>query len=367
MEPGAIKRDALMKRLKNLQEEYNIVNKQIDTEIDERNRLILERRASNLSEEIDKIDREIRLFDNNTFGNKNPATSTSSQLQVFKFEIVKVQIENTNDSSPEIKINRRSGQARFFVEKLPFDVNLEMVEIPGGTFRMGASETEEGSLDYERPRHQVTVQPFFMGKYAVTQEQWEKVADFLPKVNRELKPHPSYFKGENRPVECVSWYDVEEFCARLSKHTGKEYRLPSEAEWEYACRAGTATPFHFGETITTQLANYDGNYTYGSGLKGEYREQSTPVGSFPPNAFGLYDMHGNVWEWCADSWHDSYEGAPADGRVWLNNNDNNRLLRGGSWYNLPVICRSASRDNPPKLGSSYVIGFRVVCGVAPRT
>ncbi len=334
MESAALHRNTLTKRLTNLQEEYETVNKQIDTEIDSVNRERLQRRASGLFEEMEKLENKIKLLDkNNTFGNEILETSTSPQLQVAEFEVQTVQIEKKGllgSIRPGIKINRRPGQARFFVEKLPAGVNLEIVEIPGGTFRMGAYENEEGSSEDERPRHQVTVQPFFMGKYAVTQEQWQKVADLLPKVNRELKPYPSRFKGENRPVELVSWYDVVEFCARLSKHTKREYRLPSEAEWEYACRAGTSTPFHFGETITTQLANYDGNYIYGNGIKGEYRNQTTPVGSFPPNAFGLYDMHGNVWEWCADSWHDTYEGAPIDGKIWIDNDNPKRLQRGGS-------------------------------------
>ena len=173
------------------------------------------------------------------------------------------------------------------------------------------------------------------------------------------------------PVERVSWYDAVEFCARLSKATGKEYRLPSEAEWEYACRAGTNTPFHFGETITTDLANYDGEYTYASEPKGKYRGRTTLVGSFPPNAFGLYDMHGNVWEWCLDDWHHNYEGAPTDGSGWvesINDNDNcYQVLRGASWNYSPQACRSAYRtyDNA---NVDYVnIGLRVVCGVAPRT
>jgi serine/threonine protein kinase len=119
-------------------------------------------------------------------------------------------------------------------------------------------------------------------------------------------------------------------CEKLSQKTGKTYRLPSEAEWEYACRAGTTTPFYFGETITTDLVNYNGNSTYASAPKGQYRQQTTPVGSFPPNAFGLYDMHGNVWEWCQDHWHDNYNGAPTDGSAWTDDNDNrSRLLRGG--------------------------------------
>jgi formylglycine-generating enzyme required for sulfatase activity len=168
--------------------------------------------------------------------------------------------------------------------------------------------------------------------------------------------------------------------------TGKEYRLPSEAEWEYACRAGTTTPFHFGETITGELANYNARETYAGEAEGEYRQQTTPVGQFPPNAFGLYDMHGNVWEWCLDPWHDSYQGEPPrDGSVWdEDNNDNryqsllistkklltdrpNRVLRGGSWYYYPYNCRSAYRlDDLRRDYRDYAYGFRVVCG-AGRT
>jgi formylglycine-generating enzyme required for sulfatase activity len=210
-----------------------------------------------------------------------------------------------------------------------------------------------------------------MGKYPVTQEQWFTVAN-LPKVNRDLDPNCSYFKGLRRPVESVSWFDAVEFCERLFHRTGRPYRLPSEAEWEYACRAGTKTPFHFGETITTDLANYHGTDwefpnimllgTYGQGPKGVWRKQTTDVDSFPPNSFGLYDMHGNVWEWCLDHWHYHYEGAPSDGTAWVvGEHSSVRVQRGGGWFYLPKLCRSATRNhNPPDERSDYY-GFRVVC------
>ncbi|MFM6472590.1 MAG: formylglycine-generating enzyme family protein, partial [Dolichospermum sp.] len=196
----------------------------------------------------------------------------------------------------------------------------------------------------ERPQHQVTIKPFCFGKYPITQAQWQAVAA-LPQVNQELKPNPSRFKGDGStsltnhcPVERVSWHDAVEFCARLSNYTKRPYRLPSEAECEYACRAGTITPFHFGETITTELANYNGNNTYGDGPKGVYRKETTEVGSFKiANEFGLYDMHGNVWEWCQDDWHNNYEGAPVDGSAWINLS-NRKVLRGGSWNYYPVLC-----------------------------
>ncbi len=242
---------------------------------------------------------------------------------------------------PKILINRSQGTAKQFIEALGNQAQLEMVQIPGGTFTMGAPKTEEGSGDDERPQHQVTVQGFFMGKYPVTQAQWRAVAN-LPQIERKLKPDPSRFKGDNRPVEQVNWFDAVEYCQRLSQHTKRNYRLPSEAEWEYACRAGTTTPFHFGETITSELANYNAESTYGDAPKGESRKETTEVGSFGvANGFGLYDMHGNVYEWCADQYHSSYEKAPTDGSAWIeseNDNDNHsRLLRGGSWLYDPGL------------------------------
>ena len=216
-------------------------------------------------------------------------------------------------------IRRQRRVGRDWREPLGNGADLEMVLIPGGEFWMGSSENELDHRMNESPRHRVRVPIFLIGKYPVTQAQWRTVAA-LPQVERALKPDPSRFKGANRPVESVSWDDAVEFCRRLSQHSGRDYRLPSEAEWEYACRAGTSTPFHFGETITTELANYRGtddkdldwSGSYGRGPKGKYRKQTTEVGSFLANGFGLYDMHGNVWEWCADDWHDNYNGAPDD-------------------------------------------------------
>ena len=244
-----------------------------------------------------------------------------------------------------------------------------MVEIPAGSFVMGAPESEKESRDNERPQRDVSVPTFCMGKYPITQAQWGVVAT-LPQINQELNPDPSNFKGDQCPVEQVSWLDAMEFCRRLSKHTRREYRLPSEAEWEYACRAGTTTPFHFGETITTDYVNYDGGYPYGDAPKGEDRNDTTDVGSFKAaNTFGLYDMHGNVWEWCADDWHDSYEGAPKDAQIWIKDIKNYedpesvKLLRGGSWYFNAGSCRSACRINDLARYQDYDIGFRVVCVV----
>jgi formylglycine-generating enzyme required for sulfatase activity len=285
------------------------------------------------------------------------------ELQERSFEA------STVDQRGEI-IDRRTYTASYFTEILADGISLEMVLIPGGTFMMGSPKSEVGSRDNERPQHNVTVSPFFMAKYPVTQGQWKAIASRTDlKVNLDLEPEPSRFKKPyqdidrwQRPVESVSWYEAAEFCKRLSKLRGRNYRLPSEAESEYACRAGTTTPFYFGETITPELVNYHGNYTYGDGPKGEYREQTTPVGQFPPNAFGLYDMHGNVGEWCADEWHENYQNAPTDGSIWLNGNKDRSPLRGGSWAYYPDYCRSAIRLNYDRRDVlSYITGFRVVC------
>ena len=230
--------------------------------------------------------------------------------------------------------------------------------MPGGEFWMGCGKNEQGCDDDEKPRHQVRVKGFWMGKYEVTQAQWEAV----------MKNNPSRFKGAIRPVEQVSWNDAQEFLQKLNATVGAtgrsplpyQYRLPSEAEWEYACRAGTTTPFYFGETISTDQANYDGNYTYAKGKKGVYREQTTDVGSFSPNTWGLCDMHGNVWEWCQDSYA-SYNETPKDGSAHGSKGDKKtKLLRGGSWSSPPYFVRSADRDGrePGLQGSS--LGFRVV-------
>ena len=232
-------------------------------------------------------------------------------------------------------------EVQTYQEELPQGVELTMVEISAGSFLMGWPLSEEGRNDNEAQRR-VTVPAFRIGRFPITQAQWKVVAG-LAKVERELIAAPSTFKGPDRPVEQVSWHDAIEFCRRLSKHTKRNYTLPSEAQWEYACRAGSTTPFHFGETLTTELANYDGNYTYGQGPKGTFRLQTTDVGSFPANAWGLQDMHGNVWEWCLDR------------------DKASTLLRGGSWVSNPGNCRSAYRNGNHPDGRDYDIGFRVCC------
>jgi formylglycine-generating enzyme required for sulfatase activity len=269
---------------------------------------------------------------------------------------------------PNLVFRRETKQARYFTEKLGDALGLDMVLVPSGTFTMGSPTGEPERSDAEGPQHEVTVPGFLMGRYPVTQAQWRFVAG-LPQVKQSLKPDPARFKGDKHPVEQVNWYDAVEFCARLSVHTQRDYGLPSEAQWEYTCRAGTTTPFYFGPILTTEVANYDGDYTYNGSPKGEYRQQTTPVDHFGlANAFGICDMHGNVEEWCQDHGYGSYEWVPTDGSAWEDKAaDDNviRRLRGGSWISSPWDCRSACRNDVDPCEASFHIGFRVVI-FAPR-
>lgn len=277
------------------------------------------------------------------------------QLRSYGFDTVTV------DSKGKI-IDRRKGQARYYVEDIN-GVGLAMVEIPAGSFTMGSSEDKN-----EKPIHRVNVSLFYLGKYEVTQAQWHAAAK-LAKVNRDFDSGRSFFKGDDLPVQAVSWEDAMEFCARLSKATGRVYRLPTEAEWEYGCRAGSTKAFAFGDSVTPELVNYDGSFPYASAPKGLNRGETTPVGSLgAANEFGLYDMHGNVLEWCLDYWHDSYDGAPTDGSAWQTGGDNRqrRVMRGGSFAGLAPYasqCRSAARYHYPQDAKSDDSGFRLV-GVA---
>jgi formylglycine-generating enzyme required for sulfatase activity len=252
------------------------------------------------------------------------------------------------------------GQTWGFSIDLGNEINLEMVEIRGGKFEMGSQQGESGSTANERPQREVSISDFAMSKYEVTQAQWRAVAG-LRKVQIDLNPQPSYFKGDSLPVEQVSWEEAVEFCGRLSRETKQNYRLPSEAEWEYACRAGTSTPFHFGKTITAEIVNYDANFPYPSAPKGKYRQQTTAVGSLrAANAFGLFDMHGNVMEWCADVWHENYVGAPKDQKSWEEGGDlKYRVVRGGNWFNKATVSRTAYRDRFLRDQRAYTIGFRI--------
>lgn len=236
-----------------------------------------------------------------------------------------------------------------------------MVVVPSGRFVMGSPPEEPQRVEREGPQHEVRIaEPFAMGVHAVTFDEYDYFCD---STGRDKLGDQDWGRA-NRPVINVSWADAQAYCAWLNEQTGRPYRLPSEAEWEYACRAGTATPFHFGARISTDHANFDGRQTYNGSAQGEYRKKTVPVGSFPPNAFGLYDMHGNVWEWCQDAWHGNYEGAPADGSAWEAKGGVSRVLRGGAWFSFPRLCRAAYRYNAHPDGRLHSIGFRV-CRGAP--
>lgn len=250
------------------------------------------------------------------------------------------------------------------VPLLTNSVGMKFALIPAGTFVMGSPESETDYADYKGPQHEVEItRPFYMGIYQVTQEQYERV----------MGVNPSHFKsvdGENTrlfPVENVSWEEAVEFCKKLTalaaeKRSGRKYRLPSEAEWEYSCRGGASSyqVFHFGDTLSSKQANFDGNYPYGKAKKGPYLKRTCKFGSFMPNAFGLYDMHGNVWEWCADCYAEDYFGkSPRVDPAGLSEGSD-RVIRGGCWYNYASYCRSAIRFHFAPSRRNYYVGCRVI-------
>jgi formylglycine-generating enzyme required for sulfatase activity len=315
----------------------------------------------------------------NSAGSNQPQSENIADINEFLQQIRPIEPQNlqlTEYSFETVTVNRqgqiidrRQGSARSWREPLANGSELEMVAIPGGSFLRGSKNEEKGDhTSSEKPETSVTTTAFFLSKYPITQAQWRAIAQ-LPKINLELNPDPSFFKGDNLPVEKISWYEAIEFCQRLSQATGKDYRLPSESRWEYACRAGTTTPFYCGETLTSERANYFAVYDpYAEEPTSAYLAKTTPVGSFAPNNFGLYDMHGNVGEWCADSWHRNYQGnPPLDGSAWLDSDPRlhpryrpARLVRGGSWGDEARHLRSANRTFcfPDKHYS--VLGLRVM-------
>jgi formylglycine-generating enzyme required for sulfatase activity len=292
------------------------------------------------------------------------------------FEVV------TTDNRGRV-LERRREFSQYFLEQVVPGINLEMLEIPGGTFLMGSIEVELEGLkrDYvtgvendireslirrlqsEAPQRLVKVKPIYMSKTEITQAQWRAIAA-QPKVKRELISDPSNFKGGNRPVEKVSWEDAIEFCDRLTRVTGRKYRLPTEAEWEYAARAGTSTQFHFGDAVSADWSNFQGKLTFNSSPKGDFKQQTLPVATYGiANAFGLYDMHGNVWEWCQDRWHENYASAPADGQVWEAEKDSIpylKVIRGGGWDSPGAELRSSARNRVTSTIRLSNLGFRVV-------
>ena len=277
-----------------------------------------------------------------------------------------------------------------FDQSLGDDNAIEFSMIPAGEFTMGSPDGELLRSDGEGPMF-VKVAQFAISRTAITQAHWRSVVLARPNAIRWPLPiDPSSFKGGDLPVETITWQHAWEFCARLSAWTGHIYRLPSQAEWEYACRARTTTPFHFGQTLTPELANYCGtggavcgtsdgkdisdlayngaiypDGAYGSGPVGTFIGQTKPVRSYPSNRFGLFEMHGNVWEYCSDNWSDRLEDIPDNGSPYVGGRMDLHVLRGGSWSHNPAICRSAYRDrvNETSRGWSGRIGFRIVCDV----
>ncbi|MGD1856230.1 MAG: formylglycine-generating enzyme family protein [Leptolyngbyaceae cyanobacterium] len=235
---------------------------------------------------------------------------------------------------------------------------LRMVQIPAGQFLMGSSPSDPQHEAREGPQRTIQMPSFYMGAFTITQQQYEAV----------MGENPSYFTddegqdGADLPVEQISWQEADVFCQQLSELTKRTYRLPSEAEWEYACRAGTTTSFSFGEQLTPELANYFEDFTFTENFEENYRNTPVTADSFWPNAFGLYNMHGNVLEWCSDDYHDSYENAPSDAGSWSSENSQaSKVMRGGSWFNDIPYCRSAARDKNSQTGRSNSFGLRVVC------
>lgn len=262
-------------------------------------------------------------------------------------ETIEIETPTINEEGGVIARTRHSAEQ--FTEDLGNGIVLEMLMIPTGIYQMG-SAPHHGNVD-EHPQHFVAIKSFMMGKFLVTQGQWKAVIGKLP---------PCRFKGDNLPVERVSWEDAQKFCQRLSKQTGRTYHLPSETQWEYACRAGTTSPFSFGETLTTELANFNGEHIFASEPRGYYFHSTSEGGKFPPNAFGLYDMHGNLWEWCEDTWLDDYSASPRDSSTYQNKDSRYRVARGGSWHEPANLCRSAARIQFVQSDADEYVGFRVV-------
>jgi formylglycine-generating enzyme required for sulfatase activity len=266
-------------------------------------------------------------------------------MQVVEFETPAL------NAKGEITSQTRHS-AEQFTDDLGNDIALDMIIIPAGAFQMG-SRPHEGNLD-EHPQHFVTIKSFMIGKFLVTQGQWKAVMGKLP---------PCRFKGDDLPVERFSWDEAQKFCQQLSNKTKRNYHLPSETQWEYACRAGTNTPFGFGETLTSEFANYNGEHIFKEEPRGIYFHATSAGGKFPPNAFGLYDMHGNLMEWCQDIWSDDYSATPRDGSAYQNYNSRYKVVRGGSWHDTPQLCRSAARIRFIQSDAEEYVGLRVVCDV----
>lgn len=295
-----------------------------------------------------------------TTGPSENAKSSPATLPSFEFETAKI-------NSQQLIVERQRKKTRYYAENFGEGTRLDMVEIPPGTFSMGTPSWTElvktGASDKywsrnETPQHQVTIRSFYMSKYEITQAQWRAVAK-LPKIKIELSSDYWTIKGDNLPVDAVSWEAAVEFSERLSRKTGRKYRLPTEAEWEYACRAGSTSQYSFGPAITLELANLKEE---SQPFETQSRDRFTPVGYLGlANDFGLYDVHGNASEWCLDPWHESYNGAPTDGSVWEEGGDlSQRVVRGGYYGSSAYSSRSSARMSLSYYTTYLGVGFRVV-------
>ncbi len=263
-----------------------------------------------------------------------------------------------SDDSQTLQPNAILGKA-FTIR----DLALEMLWCAPGTFTMG-SPSNEGERSFDEEQHAVTLtEGYWLGKHEVTQAQWEEV----------MRSNPSNFKGANLPVEQVSWDDATMFCAKLTERErstgllpeGYAYQLPTEAQWEYACRAGAKTAFSFGDSLSSREANFDGNHPYGDAEEGVSPEKTSAVGSYPANAWGFHDLHGNVWEWCQD-WYGQYPNGPVRDPVGPAVGSR-RVFRGGSWFNVAQYLRSANRYwREPYCRTSSLLGFRLSLRTSPR-
>ncbi|MCA6622278.1 MAG: SUMF1/EgtB/PvdO family nonheme iron enzyme [Pseudanabaena sp. M165S2SP1A06QC] len=288
-----------------------------------------------------------------------PTQVIAPSLSQFSFEtaIVTVNRNAINKlTQNQLQISTRQKTGRIYIENLGNlqgkPIGLEMVFIPAGRFQIGSPINELEHSEEESPRHIVNIPPFFMSRFPITQRQWKILMDNNPAI---------FIGNSDRPVETVTWDDTQLFCQKLAERTGRPYRLPSESEWEYACRAGTLTAFGFGETIAANLANYNSASPYKYSPQGVSNSSTSEVGTYPANGFGLHDMHGNVWEWCADNWHEDYDLLPKDGSAWTQGGDLScRVISGGSWRDPAHYCRSAKRSRNATSQGDRATGFRIV-------
>ncbi|ELR97709.1 SUMF1/EgtB/PvdO family nonheme iron enzyme [Gloeocapsa sp. PCC 73106] len=278
---------------------------------------------------------KVKSFVAETEGDIHYQSQNYPQAIVYYEQAIKLGSESASEKLAHVKEKP--------IIELGNDVTIEFLPIFTGTLQVGVDKL-------------VTIKPFLLGTTPVTQAQWRAVAE-LPKVEMDLDPDPSFFKSSNNPVECVSWLECQEFCARLTEKTRKICRLPSETEWEYVCRAGTKTEYSYGDepALLGNFAWYDGNSA----------QLTHPVATKKSNPWQFYDMHGNVWEWCQDSWHENYENVPDDGRAWVDQESIRFVLRGGSWRSNPVRCRSSYRSHNNRDNRNDSIGFRLALSL-PR-